>query len=89
MISKKSGIMSSVGPLSDVLVSNDNTLQNPLSLSFIEVVLSNVLKWYLHVDNPMTKAYKQLFILRNMRWSGCFVNLMLSGDSSCVVFRIH
>lgn len=64
-------------PLSDVKVSDGVTLRKVSSLTFLGVVFSDDLKWNLHVKKAVTKANKRIFIVRNLRRSGCPPHLIL------------
>ena len=57
--------------LSPVSVSSTVFLNNVNSFVFLGVVISDDLKWNLHFDRMLKKAAKRIFILRNLRRSGC------------------
>lgn len=59
-----------------VLLSDSTYLNSVSSLSLLGVVFSSDLKWNLHVDSIVKKASQRLFILRNLRRSGCSLSLM-------------
>ena len=62
----------------DVFLTDGTALPVVSSLSFLGVVFSKDLKWNLHFDKSIKKACKRLFIIRNLRRSGCPQNLMFS-----------
>ena len=56
----------------------DGTFLNCVSsLSFLGVIFTSDMKWNSHVDMIVTRACQRLFILRNLRRSGCSLSLML------------
>ncbi|MEL7309703.1 MAG: reverse transcriptase domain-containing protein, partial [Pseudomonadota bacterium] len=63
--------------LSTVTLTDGTLLRNVPSLSLLGVVFNCDLKWNLHVDNLVKRASQRLFILRNLRRSGCPLSVML------------
>ncbi len=57
--------------LSPISVSQTNFLRSVQSIVFLGVVLSDDLKWNCHFDRILKKAAKRIYILRNLRRSGC------------------
>jgi len=83
VVTKKSITLNSVitkdGPLPDVTV-----------LKILGVHLSSDLKWKVHVDKMVTKATQRLYILRNLRRSGCSFSVLRSAYfafvRSCILY---
>ena len=56
----------------------DGTLLNSVSsMTFLGVTFTSDMKWSSHVNKTVTRASQRLFILRNLRRSGCSLSLML------------
>ena len=51
-------------------------LQGVSSIRFLGVVISSDFKWNLHFEALIKKSSKRLFVLRNLRRSGCPVDLL-------------
>ena len=62
---------------SPILASDNSYLKQVTSFKFLGVVFSEDLKWNEHFDYILRKASKRIFILRNLRRSGCSAALML------------
>ena len=71
--------------LSDIVLTDGNTLDVVQCLSFLGVTLSNDMKWNAHINKIVKKASKRMFILYNLKRSGCSDQLMFL--SYCIYIR--
>ena len=63
--------------LSPVIMSNGSPVEERQSFTFLGVIFSSDLKWNLHFDFLYKKAMRRIFIIRNLRRSGCPQKLMV------------
>lgn len=63
--------------LAPIQLSSGGVLRQVTSLRFLGVILSSNLKWNSHIDAVASKACQRLYIIRNLRRSGCPPCLML------------
>lgn len=68
--------------LSDIATLDGRVLPAVSSLSFLGIIFSSDRKWSLHFDKCIMKACKRLFIIRNLRRSGCPEKLMFAASSA-------
>ena len=71
--------------LSDIVLTDGNTLDVVQCLSFLGVTLSHDMKWNAHINKIVKKASKRMFILYNLKRSGCSDQLMFL--SYCAYIR--
>ena len=70
--------------LSPIYVPNGSSLPQVSSLRLLGVTISSDLKWKLHIDNVLKKCYKRIFLLRNLRRSGCPLPPMLTAYNATI-----
>ncbi|MEL7309167.1 MAG: reverse transcriptase family protein, partial [Pseudomonadota bacterium] len=71
--------------LSEIVLSDGTTLDEVQSLSFLGVILSHDMKWNAHINRTVKKACKRMFIMYNLRRSGCSEQLIF--QSYCAFIR--
>ena len=62
--------------LSPIHLLNGSTLVNVSSLRFLGVIFCKDMKWNLHVQSIVSKACKRMYIIYNLRRSGCSSDLI-------------
>ena len=62
--------------LSEVVRSDGASLNEVQTLSFLGVIFSHDMKWNAHIDKIVKKACKRMFIIYNLRRSGCSEHLI-------------
>ena len=62
--------------LADICLPDASFLNNVSSLRLLGVIFSSDVSWNLHVESIVLKATKRLYIMYNLRRSGCPAGLM-------------
>lgn len=67
-----------------IVTSDGSLLQNVNELKILGVILSSNLKWNSHVKHVVSRASQRIFIIRNLKRSGCSSDLMLKAYISFI-----
>jgi hypothetical protein len=62
---------------SSIFAPSGNVISEKDSIKILGVTFSNNFLWNKHVDNVVSKASKRIFVLRNLKRSGCEPNILL------------